>query len=861
MGAKSSLEILTEFLSENKIKADPKKHLKKHIVDSDRTIQLQDDIVDRIIADGYDATSEKVAEIDVLLQKKIEFYLGRVQKEQLKTYLTYEDPDDLQQLIKLSGDSFAAEGKKIYKEEVLPNEKITEAVEKFLSKLEEAIKDKNNERVQDYLTFIYSRLLSKNEHRKLSLKQLFDNNAQKYDLTKSQQKSLKTFCKSEKKEQRFKVINRYNTKYLKILEQDDKKEDKSSTIYLNITTKLYNQFKTKEEFYNALFSFIETAYDKLKNHRTLIVKVQNIIVDNINIKWEIYSYLSIYAEKFRKIEEKQQYYFPGTLCKEFLEDRHQKKITDEEVEQLNLYYKGKITFDNLQKTVNLKEVSKTDIDEFKYIYTGFTFIDCSILLSKKPFENSTELSFLKNKTELLLVFFKHEIDSRKVPCPVCGSLTISGNSFPELGIRSWECKNPLCSERSKTNRGKRYSARTIFMQNSRFDFSKANTIEKSLINKWRRDIVKDHSPKSFYKMITKYFSLVGDNITIIDAASPKQFENIAKTQKRRVKSLSFKKFVGKPDSNLYQEFFEKSSEFQFIDHFLHEQNSTNTSKIDITKFPTIIQGDCNDVLENIGEVHNMVTSPPYYNAREYSEWDSLYMYLHTMYLAAKGSFQALQKGGVFFFNIGDIFDNEKIIVKSKMGGKRIPLGAYIILLFQKAGFELLDNIVWDKGEPQTNRHKNDGNNVPYYQRPANCYEHIFIFKKPGAELKLNKDKTQLIDSNYQQFVPVFKIFKTKEKKVNRYGHTAPFPETVPLLSLQCFTNEDEIVLDPFLGSGTSIIVAEQCKRKGLGIELKDEYVKLSTKRAQERGITIEIIDLKTGKSKTAKATQQLLKTF
>ena len=131
MGAKSSLEILTEFLSEHKIQADPKKYLKKHIVDSDRTIQLQDDIVDRIIADGYDVTSEKVAEIDALLQKKIEFYLGRVQKEQLKTYLTYEDPDDLQQLIKLSGDSFTAEGKKIYKEEVLPKRKLQKQQKNF----------------------------------------------------------------------------------------------------------------------------------------------------------------------------------------------------------------------------------------------------------------------------------------------------------------------------------------------------------------------------------------------------------------------------------------------------------------------------------------------------------------------------------------------------------------------------------------------------------------------------------------------------------------------------------------------------------------------------------------------------------
>ena len=666
MGAKSSLVILNEFLAEHKIKTDPKKHLKKFIVDSKRTIKLRDDIVARIITDAYDIAGEKVREIDTLLQKKIEFYLGRVQKEQLKKYLAYSDPDALEQLISLTGDetgNFAVKGKKICKQNALSQEEITDAVTEFLSKLNQAIKEKNHERVQDYLIFIYSRLLAKNENRTLSLKQLFDNNAQKYQLNKSQHKSLEGFCKSERQEKRFDVINKYNSKYIDILEQDEKNQDKSSAIYLNVTPKLYNQFKTKEEFYNALFSFIETAYDKLKNHRTLIVKVQNIIVDNINIKWEIYSYLSIYAEKFRKIEEKQQYYFPGTLCKEFLEDRHQKKITDKEVEQLNLYYKGKITFDNLQKTVSLSDISKTEIDEFKYIYTGFTFIDCSILLSKKPFENSTELSFLKNKTELLLVFFKHEIDSRKVPCPVCGSLTISGNSFPELGIRSWECKNPVCSERSKTNRGKRYSARTIFMQNSRFDFSKANTIEKSLINKWRRDVVKDHSPKSLYSMVTKYFSLVGDNITIIDAASPKQFENIAKKQKRRVKSPSFKKFVGKIDSNLYQEFFEKSGEFQFIDHFLHGV-STKTKKIDVTKFPAIIQGRCNDVLENIGEVHNMVTSPPYYNAREYSEWDSLYMYLHEMYLTAQGSFQALQKGGVFFFNIGDIFDNEKIIVKS-----------------------------------------------------------------------------------------------------------------------------------------------------------------------------------------------------
>ena len=274
MGAKSSLVILNEFLAEHKVKADPKNHLKKFIVDSKRTIKLRDDIVARIITDAYDIAGEKVREIDTLLQKKIEFYLGRVQKEQLKKYLAYSDPDALEQLISLTGDetgNFAVKGKKICKQNALSQEEITDAVTEFLSKLNQAIKEKNHERVQDYLIFIYSRLLAINENRTLSLKQLFDNNAQKYQLNKSQHKSLEGFCKSERQEKRFDVINKYNSKYIDILEQDEKNQDKSSAIYLNVTPKLYNQFKTKEEFYNALFSFIKIAYDKLKNHRTLIV--------------------------------------------------------------------------------------------------------------------------------------------------------------------------------------------------------------------------------------------------------------------------------------------------------------------------------------------------------------------------------------------------------------------------------------------------------------------------------------------------------------------------------------------------------------------------------------------------------------
>ena len=255
----------------------------------------------------------------------------------------------------------------------------------------------------------------------------------------------------------------------------------------------------------------------------------------------------------------------------------------------------------------------------------------------------------------------------------------------------------------------------------------------------------------------------------------------------------------------------------------------------------LIQGNSQEILDKLkkNSVHHMVTSPPYYNAREYSQWKNLYNYLNDMYNINLNAFDALVDGGVFFYNIGDIFDNEKITIKSKMGEKRIPLGAYTILLFERAGFELLDDIIWYKGEPQSNRHKNDGNYTPYYQHPANCYEHMFIFKKKG-KLRININQQEnILDNNIIMFSPVFKIGRGG---INRYGHTAPFPKKIPQLSILCFTNKNEIVLDPFSGSGTTPIVAVQNNRVGVGIDIKKDYLKLALLKAKNDKLKCEIIN-------------------
>jgi len=131
---------------------------------------------------------------------------------------------------------------------------------------------------------------------------------------------------------------------------------------------------------------------------------------------------------------------------------------------------------------------------------------------------------------------------------------------------------------------------------------------------------------------------------------------------------------------------------------------------------------------------------------------------------------------------------------------------------------------------------NDGNFTPYYQRPANCYEHMFIFKKKGKKLYKNNLLNKM-HSNIHRFSPVIKIGK---KGVNRYGHTAPFPLDVPNISIDYFTNEGDTVLDPFLGSGTAIISAILKDRIGIGIELSSEYAELSKQKLNEYGLKLDI---------------------
>lgn len=125
-----------------------------------------------------------------------------------------------------------------------------------------------------------------------------------------------------------------------------------------------------------------------------------------------------------------------------------------------------------------------------------------------------------------------------------------------------------------------------------------------------------------------------------------------------------------------------------------------------------------------------------------------------------------------------------------MGKKRLILSSYIIYLAKKAGFKLVGNCVWDKGEIQGNRNFNQGNNSPYYQAPLNCWEHILIFAK--SESGRFNNIADNIPTKHKS-TPVFKIIKGE----NIYGHSAPFSKKIPNILLEKM-EKGSLVLDPIL---------------------------------------------------------------
>lgn len=549
----------------------------------------------------------------------------------------------------------------------------------------------------------------------------------------------------------------------------DKKRSKNFNYSLFILTITQDLFKNYNYNVNSFCEIIASIYDKLENYRHLIIKVKGILRDEnkIDVTWKVLYKLGVYCENFVQYKDK---FYPFRKNKSI---NKLKKFMDERF----------INRDNLQL-----------VSEFySSISTGFKFEDCLISDAQET---------------IIMIYKKIYLDNSPIPCPACMTTIQRGNSFPEVFLRSYECENPKCPERSKSGRGKRFDEFGVYRYFKLVEDSVENKISYDIYEKWRRDIFSNDCNEN--EMLLRYYAWENEKVYVLG-------EKIQSSGNRVVYNINHlmieDKYINNFENLPIVILFKKIS--NLIERKTGEYILTNDIELrnDNSSF------GLRKLAPN--QVGAAITSPPYYNAREYSQWPTLIMYLIDMMINAASVYDSLISNSYYLYNIGDIVNADNIFVESNMSKRRLQLGFLSCMLFELIGFNLEGNIIWDKGQVQSKRNSTVNFNSGYV-KCINCYEHVFVFKK--GEVRPNEHV-----SYNTYFSPVIKI---NSKGQNTYKHTAPYPPEMINL-LKPFIRSNKYVLDPFLGSGTTVKWCKENSYKGLGFELNAEYFELCKKRIFE----------------------------
>ncbi len=215
-------------------------------------------------------------------------------------------------------------------------------------------------------------------------------------------------------------------------------------------------------------------------------------------------------------------------------------------------------------------------------------------------------------------------------------------------------------------------------------------------------------------------------------------------------------------------------------------------------------------------VHLVVTSPPYNVCKEYDEDLTLEEYLCMLKNVFKESYRVLVPGGRVCLNIANL-------------GRKpyIPLHSHIIRLMDVIGFIMRGEIIWDK---------NLGGGTAWgsWKSPANPvlrdqHEYILVYSKETLSRKNPYNREITITK--QEFLDYTKsIWSFSPESAKKIGHPAPFPEELPYRCIQLFTFRGEVVLDPFIGSGTTAAVSIRSDRRYVGYDINENYVDMAKKR-------------------------------
>lgn len=243
-----------------------------------------------------------------------------------------------------------------------------------------------------------------------------------------------------------------------------------------------------------------------------------------------------------------------------------------------------------------------------------------------------------------------------------------------------------------------------------------------------------------------------------------------------------------------------------------------------------------------GSVDLVVTSPPYWNAIDYEQhvedplaWyrtrrDSEYdEYLSFMERCFTEVFRVLKAGGFCAVVIGTVLQN----------GQQYPVPQDFTVLMGRTGYLFHDHIVWHK---VTGGVKRAGVTIqkpfPGHFNPNIMMESILISRKPDPKIFEGRTDAEKEESRYE-IDDIFtreianNVWRIAPVPPNHLLHPCPFPEEIPYRLIRFYSYVGDLVLDPFLGIGTTAKVARALRRRCVGYEVHNTYIEIAQKRLAE----------------------------
>ena len=251
--------------------------------------------------------------------------------------------------------------------------------------------------------------------------------------------------------------------------------------------------------------------------------------------------------------------------------------------------------------------------------------------------------------------------------------------------------------------------------------------------------------------------------------------------------------------------------------------------------------DCVEALDKLIasdiEINSTITSPPYNIGKEYEMILAIEEYVGWISGIINQIHQITKNNGSFIFNVG--------YLKVEGKGRAIPIP---YLLWNKIPFYLTQEIIWNYGAGVACRNYLSPRNekVLWYIKNEKDYTfNLDSIRDPNVKYPNQKKNGKLrcnpLGKNPSDVWEIAKVTSGKNRSsVERMPHPAQFPEKLIERAILGFTNEDELILDPFMGSGTTARVAMLNNRYSIGFEINEEYCETIAKRLDKTAKDIKI---------------------